>query len=136
MKQGLSSGIFFLSSVPSLLSYRESHSLLSTVNPALFFLLEQMDCLNIYPGSWTNFYSLGELWPSLERAWMHPRHSRRRDLTGSCWASLLVCTKHKNTAPDLSQTSTWEPFSLFLKLARAHYECLKNRWPSYFQLLI
>lgn len=135
MKQGLIQD--FPSELCALTAKLQRVSLLSAMNPALFFLSpEQMNCFNIYPGSWTKFYSLGELWPSLERAWMRLHHSRSRDLTGFCWASLLVCMKRTNAAPDLSHASTWEPFGLFLKSAWAHYESLKNRWPSYFQLLI
>lgn len=132
VKQGLSSGIFF--ELSALSAKLQSPALLSAMNPALFFLLEQNNCLNIYPGSWTKCYSLGELWPSLERAWMCLHHSHRRDLTGFCWASLLICMEHEKTAPDLSHTSMCKLFGLFLKLAQARYKSLKNRWPPYFQI--
>lgn len=106
---------------------RNFYSLLSAVNPALLFLLEWMNWLNIYPGSWTKFYSLGRLWPSLEWVWICLHHSCRHNLTGFCWASLLVCMKHENAAPNLSHTFMWEPFSLFFKSSQAHYDSLKNR---------
>lgn len=104
---------------------RDFYSLLSAMNPALLFLLERMNWLNIYPGSWTQFYSMGRRWPSLEWVWICLHHSCRRNLTDFCWASLLVCMKDENAAPDLSHTFVWKPFSLFLKSSEAHFNPLK-----------